>query len=393
MPPKKKPRLTPSAPASSPPAPPLPSAALATSASLVSTPAALPSTPTIPDVNDPWTPEQETSLFKALIRYKPTGIHKHFHMLCISSFLRSHGHCVASDKSQSQVVQHTRIPSIWTKLSSLYDLEALDEREDAYADASPEEESSPSNDGSGENSNTLNSSSGGRQKPPPFTKEFALPTVFPERPPSISSSADDEPNQLALLQHPDALDFTEMVWSRRFHTSSEARSSPPELPSMLERSWRKITSTATSPAASAKRAPVGRTAKIQTPQIASASKRQAKTNQVQATPASAATTRKGRSEIKPDSEGEGESEEQDDDEGGEGSDEEEEEEEEEEDAEDEDEEDEEAKITPVKAAPKTRGVSARGKGSVGRGAKSAATKARGGARGRGRGRGVGKKRG
>lgn len=54
------------------------------------------------------------------------GIHKHFHLLSLHQYLLSHGYIHPS-------APHTRIPSIWTKLDSLYDLAALDEREDAHS--------------------------------------------------------------------------------------------------------------------------------------------------------------------------------------------------------------------------------------------------------------------
>lgn len=48
-------------------------------------------------------------------------MHKHLRMIAISEHLRNHGYTSPSD-------DHTRIPHIWKKLKSLYNLEALDER-------------------------------------------------------------------------------------------------------------------------------------------------------------------------------------------------------------------------------------------------------------------------
>ena len=50
-----------------------------------------------------------------------SGMHKHFRMIALSQHLRNHGFNPAKEP-------HTRIPGIWKKLGSLYNLEALDER-------------------------------------------------------------------------------------------------------------------------------------------------------------------------------------------------------------------------------------------------------------------------
>ena len=137
---------------------------------------------------DAWTPTQECALFKLLIHHKPTGVHKHMHMLSIFHALRSQGHvhvppsppltpappvynvpapeeapatstrgAMSKNQAQQQVASHTRtetpeeeeepdldsttasikpshlrIPALWQKLASLYDLESLDERENSW---------------------------------------------------------------------------------------------------------------------------------------------------------------------------------------------------------------------------------------------------------------------
>ena len=91
---------------------------------------------------DAWTDEQETALLKSVISWKPVGsshsilapsiclqqrlgMHKHFRMIAILENLRSHGHTSPTD-------DHTKPSGVWKKLGELYNLEALDQREDGF---------------------------------------------------------------------------------------------------------------------------------------------------------------------------------------------------------------------------------------------------------------------
>ncbi|KAK9239707.1 chromatin modification-related protein EAF7-domain-containing protein [Lipomyces kononenkoae] len=68
---------------------------------------------------DAWNIEQETALFKAICRYKPVGINRHFLMICI---------CQMVNNGNIQGA-HLTMKSIWDKLAALYNLEELDELE------------------------------------------------------------------------------------------------------------------------------------------------------------------------------------------------------------------------------------------------------------------------
>ncbi|KXT07147.1 hypothetical protein AC578_2351 [Pseudocercospora eumusae] len=75
-------------------------------------------------LNDPWTDEEEIGLYKGIMRWKPTGIHKHFRLMALHAWLLENRYIHPSNA-------HTRPAGIWAKLNTLYDLPALDAREDA----------------------------------------------------------------------------------------------------------------------------------------------------------------------------------------------------------------------------------------------------------------------
>jgi MRG-binding protein len=60
------------------------------------------------------TPEGEISFFRSIMRARPVGIHRHFHVLTIRNAIhRDTGHLIATD-------------DIWAKLKSCYNLDTLE---------------------------------------------------------------------------------------------------------------------------------------------------------------------------------------------------------------------------------------------------------------------------
>ncbi|KAF1832038.1 CT20-domain-containing protein [Decorospora gaudefroyi] len=127
-------------------------------------------------LSDAWADEQETQLLKSVMKWKPTGFHKHFRMINIHIDMHSHG--FASDDAP-----HTRIPGIWKKLGQWYDLDALDTRENEFA--------------------------------------------FSDEP---DPAAPDEALHIPDFELPEDV-FGELMWNKRFHReTSAAASSPPMVP-------------------------------------------------------------------------------------------------------------------------------------------------------------------
>ncbi|WPG98017.1 Hypothetical protein R9X50_00080100 [Acrodontium crateriforme] len=155
-----------------------------------------PLSPAHDDINDPWTDDEEAALFKAIIHHKPTGIHKHFRLLSVYQYLIESGHIDARNA-------HTRPSGIWHKLGTLYDLEVLDERENARQladlDFPDDEDENGEKDGSDDD-------------------------VHEEEDDVYSEAANKIPNRDFVL--PD-IDFGELKWRARL--PSDRGESPPAL--------------------------------------------------------------------------------------------------------------------------------------------------------------------
>ena len=73
---------------------------------------------------DKWTDDQESALLRAVVNWKPIGMHKHFRMVAVREYMLNAGVVNPED-------DHTSTSGIWKKLATLYNLKQLDEREDS----------------------------------------------------------------------------------------------------------------------------------------------------------------------------------------------------------------------------------------------------------------------
>ncbi|KAF2860483.1 hypothetical protein K470DRAFT_216995 [Piedraia hortae CBS 480.64] len=156
-----------------------------------------PSQATLIYPTDAWTDSEEIGLLKGLVRFKPTGVHKHFHLTSLYSFMISHGYIQEENL-------HTRPEGIWEKLRTMYDLDALDKREDARL-LSPIPAGSEGEDEEAERSDDDDS-------------------AYSEAENKIHCSEFEPPQDDEGLRA--------MMWNRRFVQEDEKdpRSSPPALP-------------------------------------------------------------------------------------------------------------------------------------------------------------------
>ena len=194
-------------------------------------------------LSGPWTPTQETALYKLIIHHKPTGLHKHMHMLSIYHSLRSQGHVhLHSNPSQKHPkgtaaaatytsTPHLRIPALWEKLRQLYDLEALDEREDSwrFGNLTYDEEGDVADPSS--SSSPERGKNGAKQGSGFWAREFALdghrkvrhgPAAWDGA--EGGNSEKDYPDGVDVVE---AEDFAKLMFERRINPSNELSESPP----------------------------------------------------------------------------------------------------------------------------------------------------------------------
>lgn len=206
MPPKKKARLSQAAspaPDSAPRTPPPPPNEESSPSDMKPNPPLLPHLPPKPSEpisDDPWTDQEEIGLFKGLLRWKPTGIHKHFRLLALHAWLLDEGYILAKNA-------HTRPAGLWAKLNTLYHLPTLDAREDARQLPAME--------------NPLLTDEKIGQAADTAAQEDA--DVYSE----AENKIDVEEFSLEVGQG-----FEEEMWKRRLQNTSEADESEPELPDL-----------------------------------------------------------------------------------------------------------------------------------------------------------------
>ncbi|KAF4551928.1 putative chromatin modification-related protein EAF7 [Elsinoe fawcettii] len=193
-------------------------------------------------LTDPWTDAEETALFRALVKCKPTGLHKHFRMLNLYLGLVREGYVRdvpslqtlergsgkgegdaemrdTQDEGEGQVERHTSVKGIWRKLNDLYDLEALDERElegdyervfGGESEEEEDEEEEPAPTRRGQRGREEDEE---EEEEAPVGREFALPD-------------DDEEG------------FAQLKWMKRFPSPSPSAGSGPPSPTTTSRKGR-----------------------------------------------------------------------------------------------------------------------------------------------------------
>uniref|UniRef100_A0A060T900 Chromatin modification-related protein EAF7 n=1 Tax=Blastobotrys adeninivorans TaxID=409370 RepID=A0A060T900_BLAAD len=117
-----------------------------------------------------WTVQQETSLFRAICRFKPAGKHRHFRMISIYGTVNNPH--VKGDRLSTA--------DIWKKLGSYYNLEGIDELEHEAEEEEEEEELEDvemEGDGGEEEENDEEKGEGGEKEPQVRVPkaEFSLP--------------------------------------------------------------------------------------------------------------------------------------------------------------------------------------------------------------------------
>jgi hypothetical protein len=85
--------------------------------------------PTVDVPQPPWTYDLEIALFRAIVSYRPIGLHKSFHLISILNALNSQ--IPTSDPPLT-------LPDIKAKLDSLYNMDGIEEAEESDESATEE---------------------------------------------------------------------------------------------------------------------------------------------------------------------------------------------------------------------------------------------------------------
>jgi hypothetical protein len=90
--------------------------------------------PTVDVPQPPWTYDLEIALFRAIVSYRPIGLHKSFHLISILNAVNSQ--IPTSDPPLT-------LPDIKAKLDSLYNIDGIEEAEETDDSATEEVTSLP----------------------------------------------------------------------------------------------------------------------------------------------------------------------------------------------------------------------------------------------------------
>ena len=89
------------------------------------------SLPAVDIPEPPWTYDSEIALFKAIVSYRPVGLHKSFHLICILNSINSQLPATSPPIT---------LQDIKTRVNELYDIKGIEEQEDESEETQTEED-------------------------------------------------------------------------------------------------------------------------------------------------------------------------------------------------------------------------------------------------------------